>query len=297
MKRHIGEWRSERAERTFRAADAARWAEATATPPETLDVDTGFGSTRAYRWPGRGPDIVLLHGVGDTSFRWIPFAEALPEFNVFAIDIMGDVGDSKPELGYETGDDLGVWLGQAIDALALAAPHLAGMSLGGYVALSHAVQGGAAGSLTLFDPVGLVELRMGRFIRWGAATALAAVAPGPIRRSAGRRLRQPMLDDRADVRAYLKGSVGHPMALPPLPVFTDEQLATISAPVRVVAGAQSPPFDGEALVGRVTASIRRGHARLLPDAGHTPALTHHDICLAELRSAIAGDTPEREPSR
>ena len=291
MTTYRGAWKSDRAEQRFRIADAARWEQATDAPPEAIDVATGFGSTRVRRWPGPGPVVVLLHGVGDTSFRWIRFAEGLPEFDVYAIDLMGDVGDSRPEVGFESAADYGAWLGEAIDLLGLSAPHLAGMSLGGYVALSHAVQGGATASLVLFDPVGLVELRMVRFIAWGAGTALAAVAPGPIRRWAGRRLRQPMLDDKADVRTYLKGSIGHPMALPPLPVFTDEQLASIHVPVRVVAGAKSPPFDGAAMIRRVEDSIERGHTRLLPDAGHAPAMTHSEICRDELRAAVAGDAP------
>ena len=270
-------------------ADAARWRQATNAPPEAIDIATSFGATRVFRWPGDGPDVVLLHGVGDTSFRWLPFAEALPELNVLAIDIMGDVGGSKPDAGFETAAEYGRWLAATIEGLGLSAPHIAGMSLGGYVALSHAVQGGAAGSIVLFDPVGLVELRMARFIAWGAATALAAAAPGPIRRWAGRRLRQPLLDQKVDVRAHLRGAIGHPMALPPLPVFTDEQLASIGVPVRVVAGAKSPPFDGPSMIRRVEESIERGHGRLLPDAGHAPAMTHPELCLDELRSAIAGD--------
>lgn len=285
MKTYKGSWKSDRAEQKFRVADAARWEQACDAPPETIDVTTRFGSTRVYRWPGQGPDIVLLHGVGDTSFRWVPFVEALAEFNVFAVDIMGDVGNSTPDVGFETGDDYGTWLSETIDSLGLAAPHIAGMSLGGYVALSHAVHGGAAGSLVLFDPVGLVELRMLRFIRWGAATGLAAMAPGRIRRWAGRRLRQPLLDDKADVRAHMKGSMGHPMKLPPLAVFTDEQLASIAVPVRVVAGAKSPPFDGAAMSRRVADSIKNAQARLLPDAGHALAITHRDVFLAELRAA------------
>lgn len=286
MKTYKGSWKSDRAEQKFRVADAARWEQATDAPPETIDVATRFGSTRVYRWPGPGPDIVLLHGVGDTSFRWISYAEALAEFNVFAIDILGDVGNSPPDVGFETADDLGRWLSETIDSLGLAAPHIAGMSFGGYVALSHAVQGGAAGSLVLFDPVGLIKLRLLRFIRWGAATGLAAMAPRRIRRWAGRRLRQPLLDDKADVRAHMKGSMGHPMKLPPLDVFTVNQLATIAVPVRVVAGEKSPPFDGAAMIQRVTDSIKNAQTRLLPDAGHALAMTHSEICLAELRSAI-----------
>lgn len=289
MKTYQGAWKSDRAEQKFRTADAIRWEQATDTPPETIDVPTRFGSTRVHRWPGPGPDVILLHGVGDTSFRWIRFAEELPEFNVFAIDIMGDVGNSSPDVGFETADDYGIWLTETIDSLGLAAPHIAGMSLGGYVALSYAVQAGPAGSIVLFDPVGFVELRMVRFIGWGAATALGAIAPRRVRRWVGRRLRQPLLDDKADVRAYVKGSMGHPMKLPPLPVFTDEQLASITVPVRLVAGAKSPPFDGAAMRERVAHSIKHAHTRLLADAGHALAMTHRDVCLAELHAAVAGD--------
>ena len=291
MKTYRGAWKSDRAEHRFRIADAARWLQATDANHEQLDVPTRFGPTRVHQWAGPGADVVLLHGFGDTSFRWIPFAEALPEHNVFAVDIMGDVGNSKPDIGFESAGDYGIWLDETIRALGLSAPHVAGMSLGGYVALSHAVQGGGSASITLFDPVGLVELRMARFIAWGAATAVAAIAPGPVRRWAGRRLRQPMLDSKADVRTYLKGYIGHPMALPPLPVFTDEQLGSISVPVRLVAGAKSPPFDGGPMVERVVESIEGGHARLIPDAGHAPAMTHRDVCLEELRAAIASGSP------
>ena len=294
MKVYKGVWKSGRAEQKFRVADAARWEQAIDSPPETIDVTTRFGPTRVYRWAGQGPDIVLLHGVGDTSFRWIPFAEELAEFNVFAIDIMGDVGNSTPDVGFETAAGYGTWLSDTIDSLGLAAPHIVGMSLGGYVALSHAAQGGATGSLVLFDPVGLVELRMFRFIRWGAATALAAMAPGPIRRWAGRRLRQPLLDDKTDVRAYMKSSMGHPMKVPPLDVFTNDQLASIDVPVRVLAGAKSPPFDGAAMIQRVNDSIKNAQTHLLPNAGHALAITHSDLCLAELRNATKTEVPESD---
>lgn len=294
MKTYTGSWKSDRAEQKFRVADAARWEQATDAPPVAIDVTTRFGSTRVHRWPGDGADIVLLHGVGDTSFRWITYAEPLADCNVFAIDIMGDVGNSTHDVGFETVDDFGIWLSETIDSLGLTAPHIAGMSLGGYVALSHAVQGGPAASLVLFDPVGLIELRLFRFIRWGAATGLAALAPRPIRQWAGRRLRQPVLDDKADVRAHMKGSMGHPMKLPPLPVFTDEQLASIAVPVRVVAGAKSPPFDGEAMIQRATRAFKNASTRLLPDAGHALAITHHDVCVAELRAAVDAEPSGRQ---
>lgn len=58
----------------------------------------------------------------------------------------------------------------------------------------------------------------------------------------------------------------------------------------MLAGAKSPPFDGDAMVRRVQEAIPNGHARLLPDAGHALGATHIDLCVAEIRAAIEAAT-------
>ena len=283
-------WRSERAEQKFRTADAARWERATSSPPDTVDVATSFGPTRVHHWPGDGADIVFLHGMGDTSIRWVPYAEALAEHNVYAFDIMGDVGHSRADVGFTSGGDFGTWLTEAIESLDLAAPHIVGMSLGGYVALSHAVHGGSAASIVLLDPVGVAKLRVVRFTVWGLKTAIASMAPGRIRHWAARRLGQPLLHDKADVKVHMQGMRGKPMKLPPLPVFSDEQLVSIGPPVRLVAGGKSPAFDSADMVRRIVDVAIDGHARLLPDAGHGLAMTHLDDCVAEIRAALLAES-------
>lgn len=291
-KQYRASWRSDRAEQKFRAADDARWERATSNPPEVIDVPTSFGSTRVHHWPGDGADIVLLHGVGDTSVRWVPYAEALVEHNVYAIDVMGDVGRSTPDIGFESAADYGTWLAETIDSLDLATPHIVGMSLGGYVALSYVVQGGAAASVVLLDPVGVAELKMFGFVSWGAKAALASMAPAGIRHWAARRIGQPLLHDKADLKVHMRGMRGHPMKLPPLPVFTDEELASIDRPVRLVAGANSPAFDGAEMVRRASDLLSDGHVHLLPDAGHGLAMTHHDECVVTIRSAVLAAAAE-----
>lgn len=286
-KRYKAKWRNGRVERAFREADAQRWKRAISVPPEALDVATSFGATRVYRWPGEGGSVVLLHGVGDTSVRWVPIAESLVELNVFAVDIMGDVGQSVPADGFASAADYGIWLSEVIDGLGLTAPHVVGHSLGGYVALSHAVRGTSAGSTVLLDPVGVVELKLRRFIVWGLKTAVAFYSPGPIRRRLAERIGQPLLNDKADAAVHLKGARGHPMQLPPLPVFDDEQLAAINHPVRLVAGAKSPAFDIPAMVRRITDHVTDCQTRVLPGAGHAFVMSHPDECLAEIRAAIA----------
>jgi pimeloyl-ACP methyl ester carboxylesterase len=79
---------------------------------------------------------------------------------------------------------------------------------------------------------------------------------------------------------------GHPIKIPPCPVFTDEQLQSITAPVHVLGGADSEAFDGERLVQRINNNVPRGEARLLLGAGHTLSDSHFDDCVAAIRGMI-----------
>ncbi|MEM7275779.1 MAG: alpha/beta hydrolase, partial [Actinomycetota bacterium] len=257
---------------------------------------TSFGPTRVYRWPGGGPPVVFLHGMGDTSIRWIPYAEQLGDHDVYAVDIMGDVGASRQTVGFTSAADYPDWLDQTIRGLGVTRPTIVGESLGGYLALAHAVTATGAdrpAATVAFDPVGVVKLRLARFMAMGAWGLVGTMSPGPVRRAIGRRLHQPLLLDKDGLRLYVAGQRGHPPKLPPLPVFTDEELATITTPVRVLAGARSTVFDVERLVKRVETTIPGGQARLLQDAGHGFTLTHFDDCLATIRSSLQLTIPDR----
>ncbi len=279
-------WRSAKAEQKFRVADEARWAKATEQPPNGIDITTSFGSTRVHHWPGPGSDIVFLHGLGDTSFRWLPYAEALADHNVYAVDTMGEPGLSIPAKPFEAADDYGVWLVETIEGLGLSQPHVVGHSMGGYVALSYATQGGHASSLVLFDPVGVVELRLFRFLLWNAMVVAGALSPGPLNRWFARRLRHPVLSDKDDFGVVMQAQRGHPAKPMPLPVFTDEQLAAVNPPVHLVVGAKSSAFDVDKMVRRIADLGPHCTARLVADAGHAVPQSHLDDCVAAIRTAL-----------
>ncbi|MGH1490533.1 MAG: alpha/beta fold hydrolase [Acidimicrobiales bacterium] len=285
-KTYKGQWSSDRAETKYRAKEAAVWKRAK-RPPEAIDVATHFGSTRAYRWPGSGTPIVFLHGMTDNSVRWIRYAEALDGHDVYAIDIMGDVGHSKPDIGYSSADDYAVWLAEALAALGITRPHVVGASLGGYIALSYAMKPERVASVIGLDPVGVADLKLFRLMRWSVRCAMASFAPEPIRRRLADRLRMPLLNDKAERELMLQAQRGHPIKLPLASTFSDEQLQSITAPVYVLAGAKSKAFDAEQLVARTNNIIPQGEARLLPEAGHALTESHFDECLAMIRQAIA----------
>lgn len=293
-RRYLSTWRRAKAEQRYRDLDAALWRRTmTGPPPETIDVATGFGPTRVYRWPGDGPPVVFLHGMGDTSIRWIPYAERLDGFDVYAIDIMGDVGASKPTIGFTAASDYTDWLAQTIGGLGLTGPTMVGHSLGGYLVLAYAMteMGTESGtdpvaSVVAFDPVGVVKLRLGRFIASGVGMLLGYVAPGPIRRALGRRLGNPLLLDREALRLFVIGQRDHPPKLPPLPVFTGDQLASITSPLRVLVGARTSHFDVRRLAERIITTVPGAEARLVPGARHELTVSHLDDCLAAVRAAL-----------
>jgi pimeloyl-ACP methyl ester carboxylesterase len=105
---------------------------------------------------GTGAPLVLLHGLGASRRSWAPVLPALASrFDVIAVDLPG-FGDSAslPGRGEVPPAVLAQSVADLLDELGVSAPHLAGNSLGGWVALELASRR-PVGSLTLLSPAGL----------------------------------------------------------------------------------------------------------------------------------------------
>src|SRR5436190_6801755 len=85
---------------------------------------------------GRGPDMLLLHGLGATKASFFDTAAALSRaYRVHAIDLPGFGSSSKPALAsYDAGFFSDAVLG-VMDAMGIERAHVVGNSLGGRVAL------------------------------------------------------------------------------------------------------------------------------------------------------------------
>src|SRR5437879_1313174 len=102
---HLGRWRTPEAEKRYRAQEDALWQKYPKLP-EALDVETHWGTTRVYRWPGKGEPVVLLHGMGGTSVMWGMLVGDLGGRSVYAVDTMGDVGRSLHRVAFSDVADL-----------------------------------------------------------------------------------------------------------------------------------------------------------------------------------------------
>jgi pimeloyl-ACP methyl ester carboxylesterase len=148
-----------------------------------------MSSSLAYTRSGSGAPLVLLHGIGLSRRSWNPVVPALARhFDVIAVDLPG-FGDSDPAQA----DPARAHPAQAhpralaeavaglLAELGVTTPHLAGNSLGGWVALELAAIRPMA-SVTLLSPAGLwkrgaplycrISLRASRWLAKHAARAL-----------------------------------------------------------------------------------------------------------------------------
>jgi pimeloyl-ACP methyl ester carboxylesterase len=129
---------------------------------------TNGGGSRAldHHRGGSGEPLVLIHGIGHTWRGWKPMLPQLERrFDVLAVDLPG-FGHSDPlPAGVDSTPEA---LADAVERELLGAgfdsAHLAGNSLGGWVALELARRGRAR-TVTAISPAGLQH---GREKQWGA---------------------------------------------------------------------------------------------------------------------------------
>lgn len=166
-------------------------------------------SQLAFTRSGAGAPLVLLHGLGSSRRAWDPVVPALAEhFEVIAIDLPGFGGSEPTPAQVEPlPAALAAAVAALLDELGATAPHLAGNSLGGWVALELARIRPAA-SLTLLSPAGLWHGGTPLYCRASlqASRWLARHAAGPLSRLVNYRLG----------RALVLGQThGRPMHLTP----------------------------------------------------------------------------------
>lgn len=230
----------------------------------------------AYDRTGSGTPLVLLHALGTDRRMWDPVIDLLaPERDTIAIDLPG-FGDSPPVAGSvaPTPRALAQAVAAFLGAHGVSRPHVAGCSLGGWVALELALAGEAR-SATAVAPAGLWPRPLAPSRRRVRVLG-RALAPLIVVWARSRRGRQMLLANSvahpervpASAAAYLVRSY---IAAPGYPAVNDamraarfEDLARIDVPVTLIW----PEHDR--LVSRPRDLPPGVASRTLTGAGHIP---------------------------
>ena len=167
-----------------------------------------MSSSLAYTRSGSGAPLVLLHGIGLNRQSWNPVVPALArQFDVIAVDLPG-FGDSALASPAQAGPRaLAEAVAGLLAELGVTTPHLAGNSLGGWVALE----------LAAIRPIGLGHPdRPGRAVE-GRRPAVLPDQPRASRWLArhATRLLCRLVNYRAGRALVLGQTHGHPTRLTP----------------------------------------------------------------------------------
>jgi pimeloyl-ACP methyl ester carboxylesterase len=253
-----------------------------------------------YSRVGAGQPLVLLHGLGSYRGAWEPVVPALAaEFDVLSVDLPG-FGESPPlPAGTQpTPAALAGAVAGLLDELGIDQPHVAGNSLGGWVALELAGLRPLA-SIALLSPAGLWPGRTPRYPRLSLRAirglthrlerpltalmrfrAVRSVALGQVFARPGR------MSPR-QARAAISAVARCPGFLPTLHAVADlhyRSTGPIGAPVTVAFGSRD-----RLLLARTSRHVEQlpAGARVveLPGCGHVPMGDDPAAVAALLRTA------------
>jgi pimeloyl-ACP methyl ester carboxylesterase len=252
-------------------------------PLETFFVATRFGTTHVIASGDPGaPPVVLTHPMGVGGFVWSSIIGMVSAHRrAYALDTIGDVGRSEladPDKYPKTGRHYSEWLDDVFAALDLSASDMIGGSMGGWIAMNHAIYApDRVRRLVLLGPMGLAPWRatlavVGPFMSQRLRPTDAKLN-AIITRSLGEGERvnrefRPWMQ----IMGYTKARVGQPFHIP------SRRLRMIKAPTLVFLGGK----DG--LVGPPAAAARRAlrnvgkcEIEVLPDAGHVMSVDEPDF--------------------
>ncbi len=239
-------------------------------------VDTLHGRTFVIESGSReNPPLILIHGSVSNSFCWFGDVKRLSEaYNVYAIDMIGEAGysdENRPK--YQSGA-YPEWLDNVTEALGLSRVSLVGISLGGWMALSYAVNyPNKVDNLMLVCPGGLYPERksfMWKVIgfsllgKWGKKQIINLVSGGKTDENPNDGLKKAL-----EYTSLISKNFNPRMDK--LPVFPGNVLEKLTMPTLVLFGDKDQILNAEESLRRIKKYSSNTHIKLLTDTGHVIA--------------------------
>lgn len=300
---------------------AALMAAPNAAPPDTTDlpfypepisyVDVDGRQLAVYDG-GEGEPVVLIHGLGTNLAFWretIPALEAAGR-RVIALDLPGyglsdkaDVSGSMP--------DFAAAVAGTLDALDVAEADVVGISMGGQIALTLALDHpDRVRRLALLSPAGIETFTEAEAMGMKALVTPAAIANTPEAQVAANiaanfdtydaerdgwivEQRRAVMD-RADFQDYAAANAASVAGM--LDGRVVERLSEIAAPTLVLYGGGDklipnpylhPDLTTEAVAQSAEAAIPHATVEMVPGAGHLVMLEQPDLVHARLTAFLS----------
>lgn len=264
-------------------------------PERVLDVRTGYGIVRVYRYAGptgTGEQEPFLLLPGTRSGAPV-FAANLPgllaQRPVYVLDLLGEPGMSVQDRPIETHADQARWLHEVLLQLPEPGFHLVGLSIGGWTAANLAVHEPAkVVSLILVEPV-LTFAPLAPMVLVRSLTASVSWFPKSWRDSfnswtAG----GAPIEDVPVARMIEAGMSSYTMKLPLAKLIPAERLRAVEIPVLAIIAGNSPMHDSTAAARTARENLRHGTVQVYPGASHAVNGEHPQRIAADIADFLAG---------
>jgi len=251
-----------------------------------------------YVVEGRGPAVLLLHGLGGFAESWRHNIGALGRHaTVYAIDLPGFGGSGKPRAPYGL-----AFFAQAlrrfVEATGLGRVTLVGHSLGGAVAVAYAAT--HPESLERLALVGAVVPGFGYRLPLayrvlalrGVGELVSAWARPAVYKAALARCWQPFPETRPALERARAAGLRLVIVSNTDRDIIEHTLRQLEVPVLLIHGRQDPVVPA-AHCARVIEACRRGTIRWLDRCGHFPQIEHAAAVNSWLAEFLVGRTAPR----
>ena len=276
---------------------------------ERVEVSAdGDDVTLHYRTGGSGPPLVFLHGIG-LDAATVSWRHALPaladERTVYAPDLPGHGESDKPNRAYTTDYYLET-VAAFLDAIEVDEPAIAGLSMGGALALGHALDGESVERLVLVDSYGLGRDAywrtaasgmlqtpwLGNMLWQGVSTSTPAIRTG-LRSMTGTEPPQQLVEDvdsavdRRTVRAMRRWQRSEFQRTGFRTNYAD-RLDELTVPTLLIHGDEDPLLP-PAWSQRAASKVGDGELKLAENCGHCPPRERPEWFNDAVRSFCVGE--------
>ncbi len=233
-------------------------------PFEQRYIKTTFGQTFILTaGQESNPPVILLHGSCSNSAFWFPEILALSsDYKVYAVDILGEAGNSEEYRPDLDSDAFAVWMKEVLDILGLEKSVIIGNSLGGWISLKFAtIYPECVFKLILIASAGLAEVRQ-QFISDVSQTRQEDGTVPVDSNILGEYDIPKEVLDFMNLIAESYSPIQH------LPVYGDEQLQRLNMPVLFIDGANDIIIDADKSAQRLSRIVPSAEIHLPRNCGH-----------------------------
>jgi len=234
-------------------------------PFEQKYVETSYGQTFMLAAGNESnPSVMLLHGSNSNSAFWFPEIMALSaHFRVYAIDIIGEAGNSEEYRPSLDAGDFAIWMKEVQSALGIEKSIIIGNSLGGWMSLKFAtIYPECVSKLILIASAGLAPVHQ-QFLQNVNDTrqedGTVPITSDIIGES----------DIPKEVLDFMNLIAESYNPIQELPLFENEQLLKLNMPVIFIDGEDDVIINAKASAQRLSCLIPSAKTLLIPNCGHS----------------------------